>query len=238
MKLIIIGSSSKGNSYALQAATGEILLLEAGVSLKDVKKAIGYSTSKVAGCVVSHVHQDHAKYIPEYMKAGISISSNDDVSAKYAGVDTMYENLTFQFGRFSVTPFLVEHDVKNFGYLIYHPSYGTVFFATDCYNLKFALRGCQTYLAECNYSDGLLEKAMSGGKTPRKQGERVMLSHMSLEHCTSWLHDCEAEKSARQIVLIHGSSRHLDPIEATDKVQGELGVPVYYAKKGLIINLM
>ena len=30
MKLIISGSSSKGNSYALQSDSGEILLIEAG----------------------------------------------------------------------------------------------------------------------------------------------------------------------------------------------------------------
>ena len=73
MKLIIIGSSSKGNSYALQSDSGEILLIEAGIPLKEVKRAIGYKTSKVVGCITSHVHSDHAKYIPEYLKAGISV---------------------------------------------------------------------------------------------------------------------------------------------------------------------
>lgn len=47
MDLIVIGSSSKGNSYALRAESGEILLLEAGVPLREVKKAIGYQTNKV-----------------------------------------------------------------------------------------------------------------------------------------------------------------------------------------------
>ena len=238
MKLIVTGSSSSGNNYALQAESGEILLLEAGIPLKEVKKAIGYQTSKVVGCLVSHCHSDHCKYAREYLKAGVDVSSNDDVAQKVIGVNTMYEDVTFHFGGFDVAPFSVEHDVKNFGFLVHHKEIGSLFFATDCYNLKFALRGCRTYLAECNYSDELLDKAIREGKTPRSQGDRVMLSHMSLEHCVSWLHDCEAEKSARQIILIHGSSRHLDPMEAVEKVQKEFGVPVYYAKKNLTLNLM
>lgn len=238
MKLIIIGSTSKGNGYALQADTGEILLLEAGVLLKEVKKAIGYQTSKVVGCVISHVHGDHCKYAKEYLKAGITVSSNEDVAQKILGVNTMYEDITFHFGEFSVTPFSVEHDVKNFGYLIYHPEVGSIFFATDCYNLHFALRGCRIYLAECNYDDELLNKAVQEGETIVSQADRIRLSHMSLEHCVSWLHQCEAEKSAKQIILIHGSSRHLNPEEAVNKFQQVLGVPVFYAKKGLMINLM
>lgn len=237
MKLIIIGSSSKGNSYALQSDSGEILLIEAGIPLKEVKRAIGYKTSKVVGCITSHVHSDHAKYIPEYLKTGISVSSNDEVAEKYPGVDTMSENITFRFGNFGVTPFEVQHDAKNFGYLIHEPSYGTIFFATDCYNLNFVIQGCNTYLAECNYSDELLDNAVAEGKTPRSQADRVRLSHMSLEHAVSWLQDCKAEQSAHQIILIHGSARHLNPTKAVNKFQQVFGIPVYYAQKGLEINL-
>lgn len=238
MKLIIVGSSSKGNSYALQSDSGEILLIEAGIHLREVKKAIGYKTSKVVGCIVSHVHGDHAKYIPEYLKAGINVSSNDEVAEKYHGVDTMYESITFQFGSFRVTPFSVEHDAKNFGYLIFEPDYGTIFFATDCYNLHYVIKGCKTYLAECNYSDALMDKAVAEGKTPRSQADRVRLSHMSLEHSIGWLTDCNAEYFANQIILIHGSARHLNPIIAVNKFQQLIGVPTYYAKSGEIINLI
>lgn len=237
MKLITIGSSSKGNSYALQSDSGEILLIEAGIHLREVKKTIGYKTSKVVGCIVSHVHGDHAKYIPEYLKAGISVSSNDEVAEKYPGVDTIYENITYRFGSFGVTPFPVEHDAKNFGYLIHEPSYGTIFFATDCYNLHFYIKGCKTYLAECNYSDALLDNAVAVGMTPRSQADRVRLSHMSLEHSIAWLKDCDAEYFANQIILIHGSARHLFPAQAVSKFQQVLGIPTYYAEKGLVVNL-
>lgn len=238
MRLTITGSSSAGNSYALQSASGEILLIEAGVPFSEVRKCIGYRTSKVVGCLISHIHQDHAKYAQGYLKAGIEVSSNDDVAEKIPGVNTMHEDTTFRFGDFSVTPFIVEHDVKNFGYLIHHPSFGTVFFATDCYNLHAYVKNCRCYLMECNYEDGRLCKAVMDGKTLASQADRIRLSHMSQAHAIEFLQKCEAEKSARQIVLIHGSSRHLNPDEAVGKFQQVLGIPTYYAKPNMELQLV
>lgn len=107
MKLIIIGSSSKGNSYALQSDSGEILLIEAGIPLKEVKRAIGYKTSKVEACLCSHRHSDHAKYIKEYDKAGIVVYSNANVSQHFPNcVRTLGCECTHCFGEFSATPFL------------------------------------------------------------------------------------------------------------------------------------
>lgn len=234
MDLIVIGSSSKGNSYALRADSGEILLLEAGVPLREVKKAIGYQTSKVKMVIVSHVHGDHAKYIPEYVKAGLNVYSNVDVSNHYKDqVCIMDAGQTYHCGKFNVTPFDVKHDVPNFGYLIFHPDVGTIFFATDCYNLDFVIKGVNIMLAECNYSDELLNKAVQEGKTPASQADRVRLSHMSLEHCMVWLDECEAWRTAHQIILIHGSARHLNPKVAEKGIQRLTGKPTCYARKGM-----
>ena len=71
MKLKVIGSSSKGNGYAL-IADDEILLIEAGCKLIEVKKAIDWQIGKVVGCLVSHRHGDHAAHIKEYMKNCLS----------------------------------------------------------------------------------------------------------------------------------------------------------------------
>lgn len=237
MELIVIGSSSLGNSYALRADTGEILLLEAGRHFREIKKTIGYATSSISGCIVSHEHGDHAKYIPEYLKAGIDVYSNDKVAEKYSGVKAVSMGGTFQIGDFKVTPFDVEHDVVNYGYLIHHPTYGSIFFATDCYNLKYCIKGCKTYLMECNYEDELLNKAVSEGKVSVSQADRIRLSHMSLPHAVKFLQDCDAEKSATQIVLIHGSARHLNAELAINKFQQVLGIPTYYAEKDIELLL-
>lgn len=55
MLLKCVASGSKGNSYILEAEN-EILLLEAGMKMLDVKKNIGFKVSKIAGCLLSHEH--------------------------------------------------------------------------------------------------------------------------------------------------------------------------------------
>lgn len=55
MLLKCIATGSKGNSYAL-ISDEEILLIEAGVPLMEVKKAIDFQISKIVGCLVSHEH--------------------------------------------------------------------------------------------------------------------------------------------------------------------------------------
>ena len=181
---------------------------------------------------------DHCKYVNDFVKAGIEVYSCDSVADRNLGVHQLLAEETYDIGRFRVTPFIVEHDVKNFGYLIHHPSFGTVFFATDCYNLHAYVKNCRCYLMECNYEDGRLRKAVMDGKTLASQADRIRLSHMSQAHAIEFLQKCEAEKSARQIILIHGSSRHLNPDEAVSKFQQVLGIPTYYAKPNMELELV
>ena len=54
-KLICVGSSSIGNSYAIDSGS-EILLLEAGVKMAEVKKHIDYRLNDVVGVCISHSH--------------------------------------------------------------------------------------------------------------------------------------------------------------------------------------
>ena len=55
MLMKCMGSSSSGNGYAL-ISDDEILLIECGVSAKEMLRAIDYQTGKVAGCLISHKH--------------------------------------------------------------------------------------------------------------------------------------------------------------------------------------
>jgi hypothetical protein len=54
-RLITVGSNSAGNAYAIDAG-GEILLLEAGCKMADVKRQINYRLNDVVGVCVSHSH--------------------------------------------------------------------------------------------------------------------------------------------------------------------------------------
>jgi hypothetical protein len=55
MKLIVVNSNSAGNAYALDSGT-EILLLEAGCKMAEVKRSINFRLQDVVGVCVSHSH--------------------------------------------------------------------------------------------------------------------------------------------------------------------------------------
>lgn len=239
MKLTVIGSSSKGNAYALQAESGETLLLEAGVPLSRARTIAHVRTSRCVGILVSHAHGDHCRCIREYAKAGIPVYSTPQVADSLGtGAVAMQPGTTCHIGPFSVTPIAVKHDVPCLSFLIHHEEMGSLYFFTDCYSMHTAIQGVRTFLCECNYEDGLLQKAVSEGHTPASQADRVRLSHLSQAHAIEFLQECRAEESAAQIVLIHGSSRHLSAARAVSKFQQVLGVPTYYASTGLSITLM
>ena len=119
-----IGSGSSGNGYALISG-GDILLLECGVPAKEMLKAIDYRTSMVNGCLLSHIHGDHAGYIKQYMQYGIKIYTSDEVETD---VETVMGEKTIGLQRmrrknflgcFSVIPFRVPHgDTECDGWLI------------------------------------------------------------------------------------------------------------------------
>ncbi len=237
MKLTVVNSNSLGNSYVLTAFDGQQLCIEAGRPLKEIKKVAGLATSECVGCIITHCHGDHAKYAKEFIKAGIEVCSTPDLAGKTPGVRALKADWTCNFGNFCVTPLKVEHDVPCFAYLIWHPEYGSIYFFTDAFNMKQVIRGCNTYMCECNYDDELLDKAVKEGKTDRGQADRVRLSHMSLAHGIKFMQQCKAE-SAHNIILTHGSARHLNPMVAVDRFQRALGTPTIYAEAGLELNLL
>ena len=110
-----IGSGSSGNGYALISGE-DILLLECGVPAKEMLKAIDYQTSMVNGCILSHIHGDHAGYIKQYIQYGIMVYTSDEVETdvetvmgeKTIGLQRMKRQ---KIGSFEVVPFHVPHNI-------------------------------------------------------------------------------------------------------------------------------
>ena len=240
MKLVCVNSNSSGNSYALDSGS-EILLLEAGCKMADVKRSIDFQLQKVVGCICTHAHIDHAKYATEYSKFGVNIYGPKDIADKkqfpYDRYHVLQPDKTVRIGSFSVVPFHNFHDVEIYGYLIRHKDCGTVLFSTDSYKLPMAITGIHHYLIEANYSDELLKQNVWNGSINRAQADRIMLSHMSLDYTVKYLRDCEAQKSARTVTLCHLSERNSDPDLFRRTAESALGVPTYIARKGLVVEL-
>lgn len=137
MQLRCCGSGSSGNSYALIADSGEILLIECGVPWKKILKMINFQVSNVVGCIATHKHKDHLLSYKDLLMNGIPIYTNDETAAHFEIVSGekmigVPERTPFKEGGFTVIPFYVPHDgCANFAYLIYHPESGHILYATD-----------------------------------------------------------------------------------------------------------
>lgn len=55
MLLRVAKSSSEGNAYAIETDK-EILLIEAGVKVSEIKKMIDFRVDKVSAALISHEH--------------------------------------------------------------------------------------------------------------------------------------------------------------------------------------
>ena len=48
--------STQGNCYTLTDNKGKILLLDCGISVKDIKVGVDFKVSNIVGCLVTHSH--------------------------------------------------------------------------------------------------------------------------------------------------------------------------------------
>ena len=184
MKIKTISTGSKGNGYALISGE-DVLLLECGVPAKEMLKAIDYRTSMVNGCILSHIHGDHAGYIKQYMQYGIMVYTSDEVQSD---IETIRGERTIglqrmkrqQMGSFSVVPFHVPHgDTECDDWLIDSPE-GRILFITDAEYCPydFSKMNINYGLIECNYSEDYISREEDGAKF-----DHVLTGHMELQTC-------------------------------------------------------
>jgi phosphoribosyl 1,2-cyclic phosphodiesterase len=218
------------------ADSGEILILEAGCALLALKKTIDFRISDVIGCISTHCHGDHAKYIPHYLKEGIKVFANVD-----SGPGSKSHNLfpvigTFTIGGFTVKSFDVQHDVSNKGFLISHAESGQVLFITDTNDIPFSFPDLRHAIVEANFSPELLEQNLMDGKIDISVYRRVLQSHMSIVTLKDYF-SANPMKQLVSITLIHPSSYNSDVKMFEREIKAVSGTKVYIADKGLEVDL-
>lgn len=237
MILKCINSGSKGNAYAL-VSENELLLLEAGCRLLDVKKSIDFQIGKVIGCLATHAHKDHIGYVKDFLSAGIKIYTNDEtkkvVNCAYG--EWLYgvpEKEMFKVGRFKVTPFYVPHNgIPNYGYLIEQEEMGKLLFATDFEYLPWTFRKHRLnhMLIECNHMDDV--------ENTDANYEHVLRGHSSLSTVLDVVRKNQTP-SLRNVILCHLSRSNADPVQMVGEVGKVAGssVKVFCAEAGLEVEL-
>lgn len=244
MKLHILGSSSHGNGYVLESSTGAALIIECGVPLINVKKALSWRLSGVTAAVVSHHHGDHAGYVREYSRAGIRIVAPGEVIAKHESLPfsrIVAANRGYIMGDWRIRTLAMTHANNDgtpcecLGYIIEHPEMGRTLFATDTVALPCGFKGLHHVMIEANYDDAILEANIAAGNMVASERGRLEVSHMEIGTVERMMTQIDMAHVS-EIVLLHLSSRNAASESFTRRIAAASGKPTYVARPGMVID--
>lgn len=239
MRMKILGSSSSGNCYLLQSKT-QTLIIECGVDIKQVMKALNFDISNVICCLVSHEHKDHSKYVWELMRKGIDVFASEG-TFESLGIDKfmshrinyLFSETVQKIGDFVVIPFKTKHDAaESLGFYIFHSEMGSMIFATDTYYIDFTLKDADHIFIECNYAKDILQDR----DLPLNLKKRIIKSHFELNNVKKYLTSLDLIKT-EEIVLLHLSDGNSDSERFKREIEGLTGKPVYIADTGMELEL-
>lgn len=219
-----IGTGSSGNSYALYDNSGKILLLDLGMSAKDIKRAIDFEISDVVGALCSHEHKDHSKSLDDFRNMGIHIMAPFEVG------DVKHSHC--RMGNFDITSFDLPHNgVWNSGFLIKADGQ-TILYMTDFEYCKYNFHNLKInhILIECNYQKDFVDRDLP-------QYEHKIKGHCSLDTCKEFI-KANRTGSLRTVLLLHMGRDTLDYDYAVSEVKKVAGNAfVDYARAGETYSL-
>ncbi|WP_339260905.1 MBL fold metallo-hydrolase [Lysinibacillus sp. FSL K6-3209] len=199
-------SGSKGNMYTVFDGKTK-LMLEAGISIKEIKKALEFQTSNLGGVLVSHAHLDHSKSVKNLLKMGINVylsqGTKDTLQLDNHRIKVIKSKEQFRIGTWTILPFDVQHDVNEpLGFLLQSDNGSKMLFATDTYYVKYRFTGLTHILIECNYDQQTLDENVESGRIHPAMRKRVMKSHFSLENLLEFFKANDLSK-VEEIHLLH-----------------------------------
>ena len=221
-------SSSGGNLYRITDGESS-LLLECGLPVKKLRRALEHELHCIRACLLTHEHQDHAKAAYDITRAGIDLycSAGTAGALEITGhrVHIVRALEQFRLGPWTVLPFETQHDADEpLGFLIENGG-DKLLWCMDSYYIKHRFQGLTIIAVECNYSRRTLQEDI-----PPAQKHRLLRSHLSLETLLDFLAANDL-RSVREIHLLHLSDNNSDEDLFKDLVQGNTGIPVYVAGK-------
>lgn len=233
MDVQVLGSSSKGNCCRLMAG-GSPLLLEAGLPWKQIQQGCGFQTSELAGALITHSHMDHAKAVPDLLKAGIdcwmSTGTAEALGASGHRVHVVRALEQFKVGEWTVLPFDAVHDAPEpLNFLLTHRSGVKAAYITDTAYCKYRFQGLTHVLIEANYSLDILNENVANGSVPAELKKRLLKTHMSIETCKEFLRANDLSR-VEAIYLLHLSDGNSDAERFKREVQELTGNEVYIAQ--------
>jgi phosphoribosyl 1,2-cyclic phosphodiesterase len=221
-------SSSSGNLYSLSNGDST-LLIEAGLTINKIRKALNHPISGIRACLASHGHGDHSKGCKDLASSGIDVYATSQTfdALKLSGhrchiIEPLKQ---FKIDDWTVLAFPTEHNCPgSVGFLI--ESHGEkMVFVTDSFYCRYKFKGLNIIAIEANWS----EETISPNLNPAAE-KRTRETHFSLERAIEFLKANDLSK-VREIHLLHLSDSNSDEALFKQRVQQATGKPVYIASK-------
>ena len=188
MTFVSLASSSAGNAYLVSDGDTTILL-ECGLTYKELSKRLDYQLSTVDACFVTHEHMDHARAAGQLIKHGVPVYMSEGTARALELDDALlidpYDPV--DIGDLRVMAFPVWHDAKQpVGFLIDDRRTGErLLFCADTRMLKYKAYRLDYIAVECNYEDELLGLST---RLPESLKTRIRHTHFEIEDVIAWLH--------------------------------------------------
>ena len=215
MKLKCIATGSTGNCYLLTSNSGETLILDCGIPIKEIKKGLNWNIKDVVGVICTHKHLDHSKSVEDFEAMGIQIF------APYLGDSCKPMNM----GEFTVKPFeLITIDgswthtdadgtpCPIFGFLITHKEMGRMLYITDCELVKWKFRDINHILLGVNYDKDLIDNEDSA------KVNHVYRGHMSIDTACDFV-KANSSNDLQNVIMCHLSKNNADKDLFIEKMQ-------------------
>lgn len=237
MEIKILASSSSGNCYFVRDGISS-LLLECGISFSVIKNGLGFSVSKLSGCLVTHEHQDHAKAFKDVLCAGVDVymtagTGRNLSMERHHRLHFIKSLQWFEVGTFRILPFSVNHDAAEpVGYLICSMATGErLLFVMDTYYVEYRFQGVIDYIMiECNYAFDIVNRNVENGLLPGAHKVRLMYSHFELGNVKRFL-QAQNLSITKEIWLLHLSDGNSDEERFKREIMAATGCAVYVAPK-------
>ena len=219
MKLITVGTGSKGNCYLLKRDNDKIIALDCGVPWKKVMVATKFRPSDIDLALVTHSHSDHARYMGDFVANGIETVTTSNKARKI-----------LRKGEVDIVPFEVPHDVLCYGFLI-RVDGRTIVYMTDFGYCKYTFKSWKvdTFIIACNHDEN--------PDADEAKYVHVVMGHSSLSTVKGIL---EANKSEfmKNVILVH-YSQSADIEAMAEEIQKTVGdtAKVAIARNGEAIEI-
>lgn len=208
MILKTIGSGSSGNCHLLTASNGETLILDCGVPISEIKKGLDWNIKNVVGCVVTHHHRDHSKFVEDLINMGIPVFRpykplimNQFLSNSYFTVRIF--DLTASDNKWVHTN-SDGSECPCYGFLIEHPEMGKMLYITDCEFVKWRFSGINHMLLGVDY-----DKSMVDMNNPMK-ASHVLRGHMSIDTACKFVKANYSPDDVQNVIMCHLSEENAD----------------------------